>query len=97
MEISNRFDVKLTLYYRVNGSELYGGEGSIGYAKQSFDHCYGPKAADDAAAEGFRKSMADMLGVPAENLEFISWSEYQAIMGDDEDDAWADDDWAEDD
>lgn len=80
--ISKYFDVKVTLYFRIHDSEMYGGVGSIGYAKQTFDHCKAAENCTNKAAEICRSDMAKTLGVASVKLDFLSFEEYEAESGD---------------
>ena len=86
MALAPVFDVKITLYFKVMDSDMYGGPGSVGYATQAFDHVTALENADDAMAERCRGDMATMLGVCPENLEFITYEEYEESTGEDADD-----------
>ena len=87
MNFSEHFEVTATLYFRVHDAELHGGEGCVGYAKQAVTLT--PKATledlSDAAANGLRHSMAVMLHVPPEKLEYITREEYERETEDDDD------------
>ncbi len=87
--LSPHFAVKATLYHRVHDAELYGGPGSIGLAKQAFELL--PDAQlrnfDDAVAASCRASMAQMLHVPPENLDFLTAEEYERESEEDDGDA----------
>lgn len=89
MSLSTHFEVKATLYYRIHDAEIYGGPGSIGLAKQSLGLL--PDAQmenfDDTMAMSCRASMAEMLHVPPENLDFMTAEEYEReIEEEDEED-----------
>lgn len=88
MSLSSHFEVKATLYYRVHDAEIYGGPGSIGLAKQSFGLL--PDARldnfDETMAISCRASMAEMLHVPPENLDFMTAEEYERETEEDEED-----------
>lgn len=79
MSLSPYFEVKATLYYRVHDAEMYGGLGTVGFAKQSFGLL--PDAQlenfDDTMAMSCRASMAEMLLVPPEKLDFMTAEEYE--------------------
>lgn len=83
--LSPHFEVKVALYFRVHDAEVYGGPGSVGYAMQSF-HLLPDSllsSFDDQAAGSMRASMADMLKVAHEKLEFITAEEYERETEDD--------------
>ena len=83
--LSPHFEVKAALYFRVHDAEVYGGPGSVGYAKQTLQLL--PDALlssfDDQVAASMRFSMADMLKVAPEKLEFITAEEYERETEDD--------------
>ena len=92
MGFSNRFEIKASLYFRVHDSEWYGGQGSVGYAKQSFTLT--PEANldsfSDDVADGLRADNAKMLGVPPEKLEYITADEYECETEEDDEDGETD-------
>ena len=69
MSFSSNFEVKATLYFRVHDAELYGGPGTVGFAKQSFELIPGAKLENfnDIMAIDCKSSMAAMLNVPPED------------------------------
>ncbi|MDY3691804.1 MAG: hypothetical protein SO072_07525 [Dysosmobacter sp.] len=88
MSLSTHFEVKVTLYYRVHDAEIYGGTGSVGFAKQSFKLLPDARLEnfDDTMAMSCRASMAEMLHVPPEKLDFMTEEEYERESEDEEDD-----------
>lgn len=88
MSLSPHFEVKATLYYRVHEAEIYGGPGSIGLAKQSFGLLPDARLEnfDETMAISCRASMAEMLHVPPENLDFMTAEEYERETEEDEED-----------
>ena len=64
MSFSSNFEVKATLYFWVHDAELYGGPGTVGFAKQSLKLIPGAKLEDfnDIMAIDCKSSMAAMLG-----------------------------------
>lgn len=86
MIFSEKFEVTIALHYRVHDAEIYGGEGSVGYAEQKLTLTPDatPENLSDAAADVLRHSMAEMLGVPAEKLEYITGEEYERETEDEE-------------
>ena len=87
MSFSSNFEVKATLYFRVHDAELYGGPGTVGFAKQSFELIPGAKLEDlnDIMAIDCESSMAAMLNVPPEKLEFMTAEEYEHESEDEDD------------
>lgn len=86
MSFSSNFEVKATLYFRVHDAELYGGPGTVGFAKQSFKLIPGAKLEDfnDIMAIDCKSSMAAMLNVPPEKLETAEEYERESEDEDDE-------------
>lgn len=84
--LSPHFEVRATLYYRVHDAELYGGPGSTGLAKQAFELLPNAQLGnfDDTMATSCRTSMAQMLHVPPENLDFLTAEEYERESEEDE-------------
>ena len=64
MSFSSNFEVKATLYFRVHDADLYGGPGTVGFAKQSFELIPGAKLEDlnDIMAVDCKSSMAAFPG-----------------------------------
>ena len=87
MSFSSNFEVKATLYFRVHDAELYGGPGTVGFAKQSFELIPGAKLEDlnDSMAIDCKSIMAAMLNVPPEKLEFMTAEEYEHESEDEDD------------
>ena len=85
MSFSSNFEVKATLYFRVHDAELYGG--TVGFAKQSFELIPGAKLENfnDIMAIDCKSSMAAMLNVPPEKLEFMTAEEYERESEDEDD------------
>lgn len=83
--ISNKFDVSISVYFRVRDAEIYGGSGSVGYMALTYHHLADPCKLTDSLAEALRQHTAAIHGIPADHLEFISFSEYQAHTEDPED------------
>ena len=93
MSLSTHFEVKVTLYYRVHDAEIYGGTGSVGFAKQSFKLLPDARLEnfDDTMAMSCRASMAEMLHVPPEKLDFMTAEEYERESEDEEDEEYESD------
>lgn len=83
--ISPLADIKVTLYFRIHGSELFGGPDSVGYSSQSFDHCDGIPPADESFIKMCRVSTAKMCKVPEEAIEVIPWAVYEEETEEDTD------------
>lgn len=89
MNLSFNCEVKapLTLHFRVRDAKLYGGPGTVGFAKLSFKLIPGTQLEnfDDIVAVDCKSSMAAMLNVPPEKLEFMTAEEYEHESEDEDD------------
>lgn len=87
-------NVTLTFYFRVRNSEMYGGEGSVGYSSFSMEECKNVNSLTENLIEEVRVAMAKTLGVTADDLDFITKSEHESATADDDeyDDDFDDDD-----
>lgn len=88
MSLSPHFEVKATLYYRVHDADIYGGLGTVGFAKQSFELLPDARLEnfDDTMAMNCRAGTAEMLHVPPEKLDFMTAEEYERESEDEEED-----------
>ena len=57
--------VTITLHFEIRNSEMYGGNGSVGYSASSFQGVAHPEQADDSFVEAQRRITAKLLNVPA--------------------------------
>lgn len=87
---ASQFDVKVSLYFRVHDSSLYGGQGSEGYVEQSrYLSPAGAAKLEDLTsdhADAIRASMAAFLGVAPDKVEYITREEYERETEEDDDD-----------
>ena len=85
-----QFEVKVSLYFRIHDSALYGGPGSEGYAKQSmYANPDGTAKLEDLTgpyAAKIRAEMADLCGVAPEQVEYITREVYERETEEDDDD-----------
>lgn len=83
------FEVKVSLYFRIHDSELYGGPGSVGFARQSMYMLPSGTAnmggLTDEYADKFRVELAEFVGVPSDKVQFITREEYERETGEDDD------------
>jgi len=81
--------VTLGVYFEVKDSELYGGEGTIGYCNTNVDlKISSPLEADISNyVEHQCKGVADMCRVGVEKVRVISRTEYEENTEDEEDDS----------
>ena len=85
-----QFDVKVSLYFRVHDSALYGGPGSEGYAEYSmYVNTSGPTKLEDLTgpyADKIRAEMADFCGLSPEQVGYITREVYEQETEEDDDD-----------
>lgn len=78
-------NVTLVLYFEVKNSEVYGGDGTVGYAEQRMDletnDLSNVKLLE--ASECATNGIAELCKVPAENVRIISRTEYEDNTDDD--------------
>lgn len=76
-----QFEVKVSLYFRIHDSALYGGPGSEGYAKQSMYMLPAGAAKledlTDPFADKIRTEMAEFCGVSPDQVEYITREVYE--------------------
>ena len=85
-----QFEVKVSLYFRVHDSALYGGPGSEGYVKQSMymrpDGAAKLEDLTDPFADKIRAEVADFCGVPPDQVEYITCEVYERETEEDDED-----------
>lgn len=64
--------VTITLHFEIRNSEMYGGNGSVGYSASSFQGVAHPEQADDSFVEAQRRITAKLLSVPVEDVTVIT-------------------------
>ena len=71
--------VTLGLYFEIRDSEMYGGEGSVGYANTNCDLTISALESGDACKymENQIKGIANMCWVDAEKVRVISRTEFE--------------------
>lgn len=77
--------IEVSLYLEIKDSEMYGGEGSVGYARYGLVGMHNIERINDELIDNAIKSFAGMLNVPVENVRVISKEEYDAATEDEED------------
>lgn len=77
--------ITLTFYFEIKDSEIYGGDGEIGYAEQKMDleTCDLGNVKLLEAAQSAVEYFAGLCRVPVENVRIISRDEYEENTGDD--------------
>lgn len=68
--------VTITLHFEIRNSEMYGGNGSVGYSASSFQGVAHPEQADDSFVEAQRRITAKLLSVPVEDVTVITKDAY---------------------
>lgn len=85
-------DIKLTLYFEIRDSQIFGGEGTIGYSEMGVnfsrinyekDNLFNKKELMKSYISEQTKNMAASLDIPAECLRLISKEEYESNTDDD--------------
>lgn len=86
------FNIKLTLYFEIRDSEIYGGLGSIGYSSLSMEletisyekeNLFNKKEIMEMYISDQTKNMAELAKVPVECVRAISKEEYESNTDDD--------------
>lgn len=84
-----QFEVKVSLYFRIHGSSLYGGPGSEGYASHSvYISPMGTaelKDLTEAFADAIKTDMAVCCGVDPDQVEYITREVYERETEEDDD------------
>lgn len=83
--------VEASLHVEVKDSEVYGGQGSVGYAMNRWVGVHNIERLNDIVIENTIKSFARMLNVPVENVKVISKEEYDAATEDEDAEDYEDD------
>lgn len=87
-----KINIKLTLYFEIKNSQVYGGMGSIGYSEIGVefsqinyekDNLFNKKEIMERYISVQTKNTAELLGVPAECVRLISKEEYEENTDDD--------------
>ena len=77
--------IEASLHFEVRDSEVFGGEGSVGYAMSRWCGVHDIEQLTDELIDNTLRSFAGMLSVPVENVRVISKEEYDAATEDEED------------
>lgn len=86
------FNIKLSLYFEIKDSDVYGGEGSIGYLCMAIelnhlnyekDNLFNKKEIMEGYILDQTKNMAEFSKVPVECVRVISKEEYEENTDDD--------------
>ena len=71
-------DVTVSLYFKIKNSEMYGGEGSIGYVKVSYYESKTPENVDEEFINTQIEIIMMDLRVGKEDIRLISKEEYES-------------------
>lgn len=77
--------IEASLHLEIRDSEMYGGEGSVGYAMNRWVGVHNIEQINDELIDNTIKSLAGMFNVPVENVRVISKEEHDAATEDEED------------
>ncbi len=83
--------IEVSLHLEIKDSEMYGGEGTVGYAMNRWVGVYDIESINDIMIESTIKSYARMMNVPVENVKMISKEEYDAATDDECEEDYEDD------
>lgn len=75
-------NVSIKMYYEIKHSEMYGGEGSVGYGMIEMEQCKKLENLTDEHLEAMKEDVAKTLEVPVENVRMIAKEEYEANVED---------------
>lgn len=79
----NEMKIRISLYFEIEDSEMFGGEGSVGYARRNMDFTVTekkPRIFKESAYDYVKKAIANMaksLGVSEECIRTINKEEYE--------------------
>ena len=79
----NEMKIRISLYFEIEDSEMFGGEGSVGYAERNMDFTVTekkPRIFKESAYDYVKKAIANMvesLGVSEACIRTISKEEYE--------------------
>lgn len=79
----NEMKIRISLYFEIKDSEMFGGEGSVGYAERNMDFTVTekkPRIFKESAYDYVKKAIANMvesLGVSEACIRTISKEEYE--------------------
>lgn len=79
----NKMKIRISLYFEIKDSEMFGGVGSVGYAEQNIGFTVTeekPRIFEESAYDYVKRAIANMaksLGVSEECIRTISKEEYE--------------------
>lgn len=79
-----KYDVHLNFYMRIHDAEMFGGEGSIGYSRQTLKNCtnFEPSKVEATALHAIKRE-SSILKVSPDKIDLITFQEYQEECGGD--------------
>lgn len=77
--------VDIGLYFEVSNSDMFGGQGTVGYSASKFGGVGNLEAIDDSFVQKQIEAVAQMLKVTSENVRLISKEEYDQETADEDD------------
>lgn len=77
--------VDIGLYFEVSNSNMFGGQGTVGYTATKFGGIGNLDAIDDSFVQKQIEAVAQMLKVTSENVRLISKEEYDQETADEDD------------
>lgn len=75
-------NINIKTYYEIRDSELYGGEGSVGYSMIELERCKALKGLTEERLEALKEDAARMCGVTVDKVRMIDKEEYEARIED---------------
>lgn len=75
-------NINIKTYYEIRDSELYGGEGSVGYSMIELERCKALKGLTEERLEALNEDAARMCGVTVDKVRMIDKEEYEARIED---------------
>lgn len=77
--------VSVSLHFEISNSEMFGGEGSVGYTAATFGGVKNIENVDDSFVDKQIEGVANMLHVSKENVKLISKEQYDFETEDEDD------------
>lgn len=77
--------VSISLHFEISNSEMFGGEGSVGYTATTFGGVQNLENVDDSFVDKQIEVVANMLHVSKENVKLISKEQYDFETEDEDD------------
>lgn len=78
-------DITVSLYFKVENANFFGGRGSEGYTKAVFEHCLNVQGMSESILEEQKNALMETFGVSSDEIHSISWEEYKEGIGEEDD------------